>query len=153
MANEIKEKFGTATALTITVASLANASARQSDVVDNSTLRARAVLIYAKIKLGTSPTSNKGVFFYLIRDDGVTNFRTDNAGASDAAITIKNARQVGALATGSSAATGDTLYGSFLIEDPGPKWALAVYNDTGATLDATAGNHSIEYVSVLPEVQ
>lgn len=153
MASEIKAKYGSVTAFTITVASLADASARQADIIDNSTSRFQKIYVFAKVKLGTSPSSNRGVFFYLIRDDGVTNVRTDNAGASDAAITIVNAQQVGALTTGPSAATGDVLRDAFVFLDPGPKWTIAVLNNSGVALDSTGANHTIEWFGENPESQ
>lgn len=156
--SEIKEKFGTRTALTVTLAGLASSSSyvgRQSDVVDNSTARFGKVLVYYKIKQGASPTSARAIYFFLIRDDGSGSpIRTDGAGASDAAWTAITARQVHAAPNKpSGAATGDVIQGSFVITDPGPKWALGVAHDTGVTLDGTGGNHEIAYVGVNPEAQ
>lgn len=157
MANEIKDKFASSAALTITLASLASSSSgagRQSDIVDNTTNRYQAVLIYIKIKLGTSPTGSKGVYVYLIRDDNNgTNHRSDGAGASDAALTVQNAQLIGVMADKASPATGDVLYGEFLVERPGPKWGIAIVHDTGVNLDSTGGNHWARYVGLNPEVQ
>lgn len=155
MANEIKDKFGTSTALTITLASLGNNSARQSTIVDNTTARYQDVLVYVKIKLGTSPTGNTAVNVYVIRDDNdaTTPHRSDGAGSSDASMTILNARPIGALRTKSSPATGDVLYGEFVVSRPGPKWGIAVENKTGVALDATGSNHWARYVGLNAEVQ
>jgi hypothetical protein len=154
MPTEIKDKFGSSTALTITLASLGNTSARQSTVVDNTTDRFSRVIIFAKIKQGTSPTGNRTVTAYLIRDDNHgTNHRTDGAGASDAAITILNASLIGVMNNKSSPSTGDVLYGEFIIDNPGPKWAIAIQNDTGVNLDGTGSNHWVRYVGINPEAQ
>lgn len=156
MANAILDKFGSPTALTITLASLASSTSgvgRQSTLVDNSTNRYQAVMLYVKIKQGTSPTSSKGVYIYLLRDDGAAGVTTDGAGASDAAITVLNAQLIGFLANKSSAATGDVVQDAFLIERPGPKWGVAIVHDTVAALDATGGNHTVEFVGMNPEVQ
>lgn len=156
MPSAILEKFGTATAMTITLASLSNSSSgigRQSTIVDNTTARYQDVIVFAKIKLGTSPTANQAIYFYLIRDDGVTNIRTDGAGATDAALTIRNAELVGTLITGAAPATGDTLSDGFLIKSVGPKFGIAVVNNSGVNLDATAGNHLLEYIGVNVESQ
>lgn len=154
MPTEIKDKFGSSTALTITLASLSNTSARQSTIVDNTTDRFARVIVYAKIKQGTSPTGNRTVTAYLIRDDNNgTNHRTDGAGASDAAITIQNATLIGVMNNKSSPATGDVLYGEFVIDNPGPKWGIAIQNDTGVNLDSTGSNHWVRYVGINPEVQ
>lgn len=158
MANEIKDKFSTSAALTITLASLASSTAgagRQSTIVDNSSTRWGEILLYVLLKQGTSPTGNKGANIYLIRDDAdaTTAHRSDGAGASDAAITILNAPLVGRLVNKASPATGDNLYGEFVIYKPGPKWGVAVVHDTGVNLDSTGSNHWIRWIGTNPEVQ
>jgi hypothetical protein len=158
MPSEIKEKFGAKTALTITVAGLVSSVSyvgRQSDIVDNTVNRFGKILIFYRIKQGTSPTSARAAYFFLIRDDGTgTPTRTDAAGASDAAWTAITARQVHAAPNKpSGAATGDVIQGSFVFSDPGPKWALGISHDTGVNLDATGGNHEIAYLGVDPEAQ
>lgn len=157
MANEIKDKFSTPAALTITLASLASSTTgvgRQSTIVDNTTNRYQDILLAVSIKLGTSPTGSKSVQIYLIRDNNdTTPIRDDNAGASDAAFTVLNAPLIGVLMDKSSPSTGDVLAGNFLINKPGPKWGIAVVHDTGVALDATGSNHVISYTGVDPEVQ
>lgn len=158
MANEIKEKFSASTALTITLASLASSTSgagRQSDIVDNSTTRYRRITIYAKLKQGTSPTSGRNAYFFLLRHDADgTPHISDGAGASDAALTVLNAQFIGAVRNkDSGAATGDNVYGEFVIENPGPKWGIAVYHDTGVNLDSTGSNSWIRWVGSNPEVQ
>lgn len=154
MPSEIKDKFGSSTALSITLASLANGSARQSTIVDNTTDRFSRVIVYAKVKQGTSPTGNKTVTAYLLRDDNNgTNHRTDGAGSSDAAITVLNAQLIGIMNNKSSPSTGDVLYGEFTIDNPGPKWGIAIQNDTGVNLDSTGSNHWVRFVGINPEAQ
>ena len=157
MANAIlaKPATGGQTALTISLASLASSTAgvgRQSTIVDNTSLRYQRLYINAKIKLGTSPTGSKGVYLYLIRDDG-NGVRDDAAGASDAALTVLNCPLIGTLADKAAPATGDVLQRTFVVENPGPKWGVAVVHDTVAALDSTGGNHVIGYVGENPEVQ
>jgi len=156
MANEIKDKFGSSTALTITIASLADASGRQSTLVDNSTNRFVDILLYLKIEnSATAPTANSAVEVYLLRDDanGGTEHITDGGGTSDAAINILNAPLLGVMRNKSAPSGGDVLYGEFLISRPGPKWGIAIVNRTGQTLDSTGSNHWARYVGVNPEVQ
>ncbi|HNF59310.1 MAG TPA: hypothetical protein PLN89_07030, partial [Elusimicrobiota bacterium] len=97
--SEIKDLIGTSTALTITLASLGSSTSgagRQSDIVDNTTARYQLIRVYLKFKQGTSPTGNKSVYVYAIRDDNdATNHRTDGAGSADAALTVLNAPLVG----------------------------------------------------------
>src|SRR5262245_55466052 len=99
MANEIKALFGTTAQLTITLASLASASGRQSTFVDNSTTRRQKVHLYCKVTTGTSPTANKGVYIYLLKADKTAspNVVTDGAGLTDAAWTLLSAQQIGGI--------------------------------------------------------
>lgn len=158
MPNEVQEKQGSSTALTITLASLASSTTRvgrQSTIVDNTTVQAPRVLVHYKIKQGTSPTGSKAVYFYLIRGDANgTAHRDGEAGASDAGLTIApNLSPIHIAANKSSPSTGDVLQGSFLVEAPGPKWGIAVVHDTGVDLDSTGSNHWIRYETLIPEVQ
>ncbi len=156
MPTEIKDKYGASTALTITLASLGNGSAKQSTIVDNTTDRWSRLIIYVKLRQSTTvtPTANRTCTVYLIRDDNHgTNHRTDGAGASDANITLLNATLIGILNNKPAPATGEYLYGEFIIDNPGPKWGLAVQNDTGTALGTTAGDHWVRYVGINPEAQ
>lgn len=157
MAIEIKDKFSSSTALTITLASLASSTAgvgRQSSIVDNTTNRYQKLIVFVKIKQGTAPTGNRGVYVYLIRDDNdATNYRSDGAGASDAAITILNSQLIGVIGNKAAPSTGDDLYGEFVIDTPGHKWGIAIVHDTGVNLDSTGSNHYVRYVGVNPESQ
>lgn len=155
MANQILAEHGSSTALTITLASLATSTTgvgRQSTFVDN-TDNAQMIRIYFDITTGTSPTANKSIQFYLLcRDDHASpNIATDNAGGSDAGITIVTASLVNVVQTTN---TSDTHYrGSFLIRNPGISWAIAVVHDTGVNLNSTSGNHILRYVIENQEVQ
>lgn len=154
MANAIKEKYSSSAGFTISLAGLASSTAgvgRQSTLIDNSTTGYKRILIYLKLKLGTSPTGNRSAFVYAIRGDGT--LRSDGAGASDAALTVLNAQPLGIMANKASPSTGDLLYGEFVLEDPGPEWGIAIVHNTGVNLDADEGDHDYNWVGVLPEVQ
>lgn len=157
MPNEIKDKYGAKSALTVTLASLASSTAgvgRQSTIVDNTTARYQDVLVYVKIKQGTSPTGGRSVYVYGIRDDGeATPHRTDGAGAGDAALTVVAAQLLGILPNKNSPATGDVIQGEVLFPRPGPKWGIAIVHDTAVNLDATEANHAVGYIGLNPEVQ
>lgn len=155
MPNIINAEHGASTAMTITLASLATSVVgvgRQSDFVDN-TDNAQMVRVYFQVTTGTSPTANRSIQFYLLtRDDHASpNIATDNAGASDAGITIVTASLVHVVQT--SSASDVSYRGSFLIRNPGISWAIAVVHDTAVNLNATGGNHSIRYVNESVEVQ
>lgn len=156
-ASEINDLIGTSTALTITLASLGSSTSgvgRQSDIIDNTTARYQLIRIYLKFKQGTSPTGNKSVYVYAIRDDNdATNHRTDGAGSADAALTVLNAPLVGVGYNKSSPATGDIIYVECDIWHPGKKWGIAVVHDTGVNADSTGGNHWARYQGFNPESQ
>lgn len=156
MANKILPFFETFGTFTISLASLASSTTgvgRQSTIVDNSTSRYRRALIFGKVKLGTSPAAG-AIYVYAVRGEKTgTAFRTDNAGASDAGLTIANAQIIGVFATKSSPATGDVVYIDCALEDPGPEFGICIVQNTTVNLDSTGGNHVLEYRGVEPEVQ
>lgn len=152
MPNIINAEHEASVALTITLASLADGSARQSTLIDN-TDKAQLVTVYFDITTGTSPTANRTIEFYLIKGDNPagSNIRTDNAGASDAGITIDVAKLADVVQTDG---TSDKHYrGSFQIQNPGVEWGIAVKNNTGVALNSTGGNHKLQYVEENVEIQ
>lgn len=152
MANKILAEHEASSVMTITLASLANAGMRQSTMVDN-TDNAQMVRVFFKVTTGTNPTSNKTIEFYLLSGDdpSSSNIRTDNAGASDAAITLLTAPLVYVIPTDNT--SDKTYYGSFLIRNPGIEWGIAVENSTGVAFNSTGSNHVVRYVPENQEVQ
>lgn len=148
----VKQEFGASTALTITLASLANNAGRISTQVDNSTTgtRAKRARVFWKITSGTvAPTVGAPYILYLIRSDAAGTEHIDGGyGAADAAVAAKpnNAAIVDAIPA--TAATATALSSSVVIDDPGPKFSLLVWNECGQTLDATPANL---YVRVMLE--
>lgn len=159
MANKVLDLFQASTAFTITLDSLASSGTgggRQSTLIDNSSAREIEARIFVKLTQGTSPTANRGAYIYLITGDNIasgTKHRTDGAGATDAAITIQNAPLIGTMRNKASPATGDILYGEFLVRIAAPEWGIVVAHDTGVALNTTAGNHWARYVLISPEIQ
>ena len=152
MANEIRIKPIAAASFTITLASLANGSARQSTLLSNSS-NYPAALINLKITSGGSaPTAGAVYEIYLLRSDGT--IADDNAGASDAAITIENAPLLGTIVV-----TATTSKSFYLVIDTarlgplGTTWGIAVKNSSGQALNTTEGNHLYRYTYYVPEVQ
>jgi hypothetical protein len=157
MASQILTKIiATKQALTMTLASLATASARQSTMVANAS-QYPAALVYLKIKSGAvAPTAGTVYEVYLLRGDDVaaSAYRSDGAGAADAAITIENAQLLGTIIV--TATTAKNFYGEFdtaPLGPLGPEWGIAVKNVTGQALDSTENNHVKEYAFYVPEAQ
>lgn len=153
---DIKQKFGTnGQALTLTIASLGNNSARQSTEVDNTSNLYMDVLLTVKVKSNSSGTSATGfvnIWAFATVDNGTT--RSEAAGASDAAITLaapSNLRFIGVL----SVVANSTTYigGPFSVAAAfggvmPAYWGIVLENKTGAALDSTGGNHSALYQGV-----
>jgi hypothetical protein len=152
MPNKILAEHEASSVMTITLASLADAGVRQSTMIDN-TDNAQMVRVFFKVTTGTTPTDNKTIEFYLLSGDdpASSNIRTDNAGASDAGITLVTAPLVFAIPTDNT--SDKAYYGSFLIRNPGIEWGIAVKNNTGVVLNSTGGNHELRYVPENQEVQ
>ena len=155
MAREINPLYGTSTAMTITLASLATSTAgvgRQSTMVSNESTRYDKVHIYAKVTTGTSPTASKTITMYLLQGDDASssNWRTDGAGASDAGLTVVNAKILDVVQTSSTSNT--TYYLEGIIYNPGKEFGVAIVHNTGVNLNATGGNHEIRYVGENPQI-
>ena len=157
MAGDIKQKFGTeAQALTCTLASLANNSARESTVVDNTSNLFVDALVMAQIKSGASGVSSTGYvnIYAYATVDAATPVYSDGATGSDAAITLTsppNVRLIGVMNVVANATTYKggpfsvaAAFGGVLPE----KWGIIVENKTAAALDSTEGNHKKLYQGV-----
>lgn len=157
MANAIKTKTTAKANFTITLASLANNSSRQSTMIDNSSDNYGRAIVYLRIKSGASAPSAGSVYeVYLIRGDdpASSTYRTDNAGASDAAITIENATLIGAIVVTANA--NKNFYGEFSTKELGalgPEWGIAIKNLSGQTVSSTGSDFLAEYVYVYDEIQ
>jgi hypothetical protein len=146
MAN-VKLEWGTTTDLTITLASLATATARESTAVDNTSDKFEDAEVYLAIKLAAgSPGSDKAIYIYAYGSADGTNY-TDNATGSNAAITLRapsNLRLIGAISTPDSGAlTYKIVLGSVAAAFGGllpPKWGIVVQNVTNLAFDSTEGN-------------
>jgi hypothetical protein len=156
MANEIKDKYTSSAAFTVTVASLASSTVslgNSSDMVDNTGSRYQRIKVYAQVKLGSSPGGNTSVYLYALRGDK-NGYRTDGVPASaSGSVSFLNAPLLGVMRTKSSPSTGDVLYGDFEMVSPGPEFGVGISHDTGVAFDSTAGNHFVRWVGVDPEVQ
>jgi hypothetical protein len=142
---ELKVKLGTSTALTLTLASLANGSGRCSTAVDNSSSNGISADIYLSIKTGASGVSSTGyIDVYLVSSEDGTNYEDAFAG-TDAAFTPVNARKIGIISAVANATTYKAVINTALIGDLPRKFAVAVVNNTGAALSSTEGDHTKTY--------
>ena len=150
--SEIRTKMSSEVAFTITLASLANASARQSSAVSNSN-SAPAALISVRLKSGAAaPTVGTVYEVYLWRDTGT--ITDDGLGASDAAATIENCPLLGTIVV--TATANKTFYGIFdtaPLGPLGPTFGIAIKNSTGQTISTTEADHAAFYNFYVPEAQ
>lgn len=142
-------------AITLTLASLANAAYRQSTAVDNTSNLFLDVLVALKIKTnaaGTSATGYLNVYAYGTADGGTT--YTDGATGTDGAMTptsptnLKLIGVINAVANGTTYNAGPfsvaAAFGGVLPDH----WGIVVQNNTAATLDATGGNFAVVYQGI-----
>lgn len=144
----INSKLASVAAFTMTLASLASSTVgvgRQSTLVDNTANLYFSALVSLNVKVGTTPTANSLIYVYLIRSNNdATAIADDNAGASDAGLTIINAPLLGVIVC-NAATTGANYRKTFdtaFLGDLGPKWGIAIVNSTGAALNASDGVYS-----------
>lgn len=148
---------------TCTLLSLAAAASRQSTMVNNnanptSSRGWPAAIVYIRIKSGAAaPTAGQTYEIYLLRGDDPTSptYRSDNAGASDAALTVENAQLLGTIVV--TATASKNFYGEFDTSGMGPlgpEWGIAVKNNSGQAFSAGAEADFLKgYVYYVPEGQ
>lgn len=154
MPSEVLAKWGAVQTLTISLASLANNAGRISAVIDNSVIRAPAGELYIKIRAGTAPTNNAPYKIYLIRrSDGSPDLADHNLGTEDAAVAAEpyNAEVVGTIIVAN--VLNADYYATFRLYDLSSKFSIVVWNASGQALNATAGEHVIQYRPVTMEAQ
>jgi len=152
---DLNVKYGTTNqAITVTLASLANTAFRESTAISNTTNLFLDVLVGGLITTGTSPTVSTNIVIYTYGSvDGGTLY-SGNASGTDAAYTGPSA-QLKKLGVITVDATSDKGYefGPFSIAQAfggvvPADWGLVFKNETGVALNATGGNHDINYQGV-----
>lgn len=151
-----KPLYGTQGQLvTISVASLAAAAARQSASIDNRTVLYFDVLFMLKVVLqaGTpGDLQSVNVYAYGTADDGTT--WPDTVTGSDAAITLNTPtqlKQLGVIAAPTSAGTfigGPWSVAACFGGTLPALWGIVIENRTNMTFSATEGNHKKTYQGV-----
>lgn len=153
---DIKQAFGTSTAITITLGTpLTNGSARESVSIDNDSDLFLDALVLVSVQLASgTPSGDQSIYVYAYGSEDGTNF-TDNATGSDANITLRsptNLRLIGVISTPDSGAlTYDShpmsvaaAFGGVMPRD----WGIVVENQTGLSFGSTEGNHTKTFSGV-----
>jgi hypothetical protein len=148
--------YGGVVALTITLASLANSATagRQSTVVDNTSDVAIDSIVQVKVTTGTTPTNGNLIQVWAFGTADGTNY-SGGAGTTDAGFTPTNVNNMRLLESFTVTSTSNITYvsGSHSIANAfggtmPRKWGIFVLNNSGVALNATAGNHSVQYSPV-----
>lgn len=154
----IKTAFGSATAFTITLNSLASSgtAGRESTVVDNSTDLMLDALVEVRISYpNLAPANDQAIYVFAYGSLDGTNYPEDLTGA-DAAYTFKGT--AGALKTAlrligtiPALQNEDARWGPFPVAPAfggilPAKWGIAVLNYSGQTL--AASNNTAQYRAV-----
>jgi hypothetical protein len=149
MATTDNIKYGTSTAITITLNSLASSATvgRQSTVVDNGTNLFDDVYVTLAFTTSASALANdKAAYVYFFGSEDGTNYDQDDGvmGASDAAYTVNAASNLAGPGV-INAPTSSKVYrktfslASFFGGIVPRKWGIVVCNFTGQAL-AASGN-------------
>lgn len=156
MAGDLNIKYGSNNqTITISVASLANNSARESTAIDNTTNTFIDALLFVILKSNAAGTSSSGycnIYAYGTCNGG-TDY-SDNASGSDAAITLTSPPNMKLIGTINMVANATTYYaGPFSIAAAfngilPDHWGIVIENKTAAALDSTSGNHSVFYQGI-----
>lgn len=149
--------YGTPTAMTITLASLASSATagRESTAVDNSATLAVDYICGGKITTGTTPTANTPIYLYVYASyDGTT--YSGGASGSNAALTpvgsvtlLYFVRAIYVVGTSNITYALPPFSVAQVCGGVLPvKWGIWVNNQSVAALHATGGNHEFEYTSI-----
>lgn len=129
-------------AVTITLASLANGGSAVSNAIDNSTAKHLSALVRVKVRTNAAGTAATGsCSVYLVRStDGGTDY-------DDATATF-----LGSLPTAANATSYARTFATEMVGPLGSHWKVAVVNNSGAALDATASNHEVEFAGIKHDI-
>lgn len=151
--------YGSKVTMTITLASLASSSTlvagRESTAVDNKdTDDAVDALVGGKVTTGTGPTTARQIEIWAYGSYDDTDF-SGSASGSDAALTPTEKTLLKLLTVIPTDATSDKTYkwGPFSVAQAfggilPVQWGIWITHNTAVNLNATGGNHEIEYFPI-----
>ena len=148
--------YGTSTALTMTLASLASSATAgwQSTAVDNVTPGYVDALLQVRFKLATgTPSVDQVVYLYVYGSEDGTNY-TDAITGTSGALTLRNPTNMTLLANYVVQSGGLTFVGAPISVALGftgimpRKWGVVIKNTTGLAFTATAGDHAVTYTGI-----
>lgn len=153
---DIKTKYAGSADITITLASLADDSKRESTKISNAANLYLDALVQLKVKTGSSVSGDKAVYVYAYGTSESTLGYSGDASGTDAAYTgvIENTKLIGVISAPSASSTyvSDVMsianaFGGKLPSE----WGIIVHNRTGAAMDGTESSFAKKYAGVLAE--
>jgi hypothetical protein len=157
MSTVTTESYGSATAITITLASLGASTTvgRESTAVDNVTPGYLDALVQVKVKTGSGTQADlQAVQVYIAGSVDAGTTWPDVVTGSDANVTPQSPTQLTIAQTincptASTTYVGEPFSVARLFGGIMPtKWSVIIRNRTNQTLDSTAGNHKVQYIGV-----
>jgi len=154
MTTTLKPLYGTPTAMTMTLASLANNAYRQSTAVDFTSSLVGNLKLLIKVKTAASGVSATGYSqVFVVEFDG-TNWG-NGASGTDASFTPDDVLNLPPPIWTIPTRTSAVVYTTPLLDVPallgypilGPKVAVVIGNFSGAAFDATGTNFLVEYTT------
>ena len=151
--------YGSKVTMTMTLASLASdtnlVAGRESTAVDNKdTDDAIDALVGGTVTTGTSPTASRQIEVWAYGSYDDTNF-SGGATGSDANLTPGEKTLMKLLTVIPTVSTSDKAYkwGPFSVAQAfggilPVQWGIFIVHNTGVALNATGGNHEVEYFPV-----
>lgn len=148
MATTIEAKFGTSgQSITCTITSLANAAARSSVAIDNTSNLFLDAIVQVKVKTSSSALvapSVVNVYVYGTADGGTTYGGGEANMGTDAAVTLTSPPNIALAAVINCPAISTTYVRQFSVAAAfggilPDHWGIVVSNSTGQTLDASVG--------------
>jgi len=139
-----RTKFDNSNTITITLASLADGAIATSSTIDNSTDKFITADIQVKVRTGTGTDSGGGLTLFFLRSvDGGTTFDSTTNDTAE----VLAGYNVNADSTDFRFSAETTRLGALPSH-----WRIAIKNDSGAALDSTGSNHSVEFSGMKFEI-
>jgi hypothetical protein len=142
---------------TISLGGLGDTSGRSAAEIDNESTGYKEAKISIEITSDASSAPDAGGTYdvYLLQNDDDTSdpIRDDNWAGTDASFTRENAKLLGTIRT--TATTNKEFRKTFdsreAVEALGPRWGIAIVNNSGAAIHATGANSFARYRYVIPD--
>lgn len=153
---DILASYGSAVEPTCNFSSITNAWGVLSAQIDNTTIKATYGYVGVQLRVGTTPTANTLFKIYLVRQTDTTNPIQDGNGFLGTSSVATNFEPVNAEMIGTIVVTNTsniTYTKVFPVYDPGEKFSIMPWNQTGVTTNSTQSSPTVQWTPVWDQVQ